>query len=170
MTKVYEELGQKEMIVSKYVERERELMDRIDELESEIDAKVEEDKANKLKYEKIVKESMINAKHKVIDSLPGMMQASKHKVQIIGPWSYLSSLQCPLSPANKLIPLVFPDAAPLHLVLPPPTFPYKQVCPHDLLALLSRLALSGCPCPAIILALNWVESAWGRNNEWDVFW
>jgi len=41
--------------------------------------------ANKLKYEKIVKESMINAKHKVIESLPGMVQASKHKVQIISP-------------------------------------------------------------------------------------
>lgn len=34
MTKVYEELGQKQMIVSKYVEREKELIDRIEELES----------------------------------------------------------------------------------------------------------------------------------------
>jgi hypothetical protein len=32
-----------------------------------------------------MKESMINAKNKVMESLPGMMQASKHKVHIISP-------------------------------------------------------------------------------------
>jgi hypothetical protein len=73
------------MIVSKYIERERELIGRIEELESEIDSKNEEDKFNKLKYDKIMKESMIKAKHKVVESLPGMIQASKHKVQIISP-------------------------------------------------------------------------------------
>ena len=73
------------MILTKYVERERELMDKIEELESEIDVKTEEEQLNRARYEKIVKESMINAKHKVMESLPGMIQASKHKVQIINP-------------------------------------------------------------------------------------
>lgn len=61
-------------------------MDKIEELESEIDVKTEEEQLNRAKYEKIVKETMINAKHKVMESLPGMIQASKHKVQIINPW------------------------------------------------------------------------------------
>lgn len=60
-------------------------MDKIEELESEIDVKTEEEQLNRAKYEKIVKETMINAKHKVMESLPGMIQASKHKVQIINP-------------------------------------------------------------------------------------
>lgn len=60
-------------------------MDKIEELESEIDVKTEEEQLNRARYEKIVKDSMINAKHKVMESLPGMIQASKHKVQIINP-------------------------------------------------------------------------------------
>lgn len=34
MTKVYEELGQKEMVLSRYATKEKEMIDRIEELEA----------------------------------------------------------------------------------------------------------------------------------------
>ena len=85
MTKVYEELGQKEMVLTRYRDKEKELIDKIQELESEIEEINEDQRNTKVQYENLIKESMGKAKHKVMESLPGLMHTSKHKVHIVAP-------------------------------------------------------------------------------------
>ena len=85
MTRVYEELGQKEMILTRYAANEKDLKDQIAELEIQIEELNDNSKQAKAQYEKLIRESMINAKNKVIESLPGLLQTSKHRVQIVSP-------------------------------------------------------------------------------------
>lgn len=85
MTKVYEELGQKDMILSRFASKEKEMIDRIEELEAELEDKNEQSRVDKVTYEKLIRESMMNAKNKVIESLPGLIQTSKQRVQIVSP-------------------------------------------------------------------------------------
>lgn len=85
MTRVYEELAQKEMVLARYVAKEKELLDHIADLEAEIDDMAEQSRETKALYEKLIKESMVNAKNKVMESLPGLIQTSKTKVQLVSP-------------------------------------------------------------------------------------
>jgi uncharacterized iron-regulated protein len=85
MTRVYEELAQKEMVLARYVGKEKELLDHIADLEAEIDDMAEQSRETKALYEKLIKESMVNAKNKVMESLPGLIQTSKTKVQLVSP-------------------------------------------------------------------------------------
>lgn len=36
-----------------------------------------------MKYENLIRESMQNAKNKVVESLPNLINTSKHKVQVV---------------------------------------------------------------------------------------
>lgn len=85
MTRVYEELAQKEMVLARYVAKEKELLDHIADLEAEIDDMADQSRETKALYEKLIKESMVNAKNKVMESLPGLIQTSKTKVQLVSP-------------------------------------------------------------------------------------
>lgn len=50
MAKVYEELGQKEMVLSRYAAKEKEMIDHIAELEAELEEKNEESRETKAQY------------------------------------------------------------------------------------------------------------------------
>jgi hypothetical protein len=55
----------------------------IAEREEEIDELLEAERQMKINYETLLRDSMQNAKNKVIESLPNLIKTSKQKVQIV---------------------------------------------------------------------------------------
>ena len=60
--KVYEQIQEKQIIVAKLLEREREMEGMLEEKEEEIERLGKEFRDTRSKYERIIKESMQNAK------------------------------------------------------------------------------------------------------------
>lgn len=68
--KIYEQIQEKDMIIGKLVEKEKEIQILLEDRDEEIQRMAKEFKDAKIKYERIIKESMQNAKQTVMNSLP----------------------------------------------------------------------------------------------------
>ncbi len=69
--------------MGKLIENEKRLNEIIIEREEEIEELIEAERDMKIRYENLLRESMQNAKNKVIESLPNLIKTSKQKVQVV---------------------------------------------------------------------------------------